>query len=85
MVEKKLVGKVEHYFSKINVAAINLTDELKVGDSISIEGTTTNFQQKVSSMQIEHNNVETAKPGDSIGLKVEDRVREGDKVYKLET
>jgi len=85
MVEKKLVGTVEHYFSKINVAAINLTDELKVGDSISIEGTTTNFQQKVSSMQIEHNNVETAKPGDSIGLKVEDRVREGDKVYKLET
>ena len=85
MVEKTLVGKVTHYFSKIGVAVVELTDELKVGDPISIEGTTTNFQQKVSSMQIEHNNVETAKPGDSIGLKVEDRVREGDKVYKLET
>ena len=85
MVEKKLVGKVEHYFSKINVAVINLTDELKVGNKISIEGNKTNFQQKVESMQIEHKQIDVAKAGDSIGLKVVDKVREGDLVFKLES
>jgi len=81
--EKKLVGKITHYFSKIGVAVIELSDELKVGDRISIEGHTTNLQQSVSSMQIEHQNVEKAGPGQSIGLKVEQRVREGDLVYKI--
>ncbi len=81
--EKKLVGKVTHYFTKISVAVVELTDELKIGDRISIEGHTTNFQQTVTSMQIEHQNVEKAGPGQSIGLKVEQRVREGDLVYKL--
>lgn len=81
--EKKLVGKVTHYFTKISVAVVELTDELKIGDRISIEGHTTNFQQIVTSMQIEHQNVEKAGPGQSIGLKVEQRVREGDLVYKL--
>ena len=81
--EKKLVGKVTHYFSKISVAVIELSDELKVGDRISIEGHTTNFQQTVSSMQIEHQNVEKAGPGQSIGLKVDQRAREGDLVYKI--
>jgi putative protease len=78
---KKLVGKVTHYFTNIGVAVIELEDTLKVGDEISIEGATTNFQQKVESMQIEHENVQEAKAGDSIGLKVTDRVREGDSVY----
>ena len=81
--EKKLVGKVTHYYNKIGVAVIELEDTLSVGDKISIEGATTNFQQTVESMQIEHKNVETAKKGDSIGLKVVDRVREGDNVYKI--
>jgi putative protease len=81
--EKKLVGKVTHYFTKIEVGVIELSDELKVGDRISIEGATTNFQQTVDSMQIEHENVEKAGPGQSIGLKVDQRVREGDLVYKV--
>jgi translation elongation factor EF-1alpha len=81
--EKKLVGKVAHYFTKIGVGVIELSDELEVGDRISIEGMTTNLQQTVDSMQIEHENVERAGPGQSIGLKVEQRVREGDLVYKL--
>ena len=81
--EKKLVGKVTHYFTKIGVAVVELTDELSVGDEISIEGASTNFKQKVESMQIEHKNIEKAKAGDSIGLKVKDRVREGDSVYKV--
>lgn len=81
--EKKLVGKVAHYFTKIGVGVIELSDELKVGDRISIEGATTNIQQTVDSMQIEHENVQSAGAGQSIGLKVEQRVREGDLVYKL--
>jgi translation elongation factor EF-1alpha len=82
-VEKKLIGKVAHYFTKIGVGVIELSDELEVGNRISIEGMTTNMQQMVDSMQIEHENVERAGPGQSIGLKVEQRVREGDLVYKL--
>lgn len=81
--EKKLVGKVTHYFTKIEVGVIELSDELKVGDRISIEGATTNVQQTVQSMQIEHKDVQTAKAGDAIGMKVDQRVREGDLVYKL--
>ncbi len=82
-VEKKLVGKVTHYFTKIGVGVIELSDELKVGDRISIEGPTTNLEQVVESMQIEHEDVEVAKAGQAIGLKVDQRVREKDLVYKL--
>jgi len=82
--EKKLVGKITHYFTKIGVAVIELTDKLSVGDMISVEGPNTNFQQKIDSMQIEHKNIKTAKKGDSIGLKVIDRVRETDSVYKIQ-
>jgi putative protease len=81
--EKKLVGKVAHYFTKIGVGVIELSDELKLGDRILIQGPTTNLQQTVSSMQIEHENVQSASAGQSIGLKVDQRVREGDLVYKL--
>jgi putative protease len=81
--EKKLIGKITHYYTKIGVAVIELTDSLSVGDEISIEGATTNIRQKVESMQIMHKDVKTAKAGDSIGLKVIDRVRENDSVYKI--
>lgn len=83
MEEKKLVGTVEHYYTKIGVAVINLEDSLSVGDKISIEGATTNIQQTVDSMQVEHETVENAKAGDSVGMKVVDRVRPGDQVYKI--
>ncbi len=83
MVDKKLVGKISHYYSHIGVAVVDLTDSLAKGDNISIEGTTTNIQQTVDSMQIEHDNVATANKGDSVGLKVKDRVRNGDNVYKV--
>ena len=82
-VEKKLVGKVSHYFTKIGVGVIELSDELKVGDRISIEGATTNIQQTVDSMEIEHEKVRVAGAGKSIGLKTAQRVREGDVVYKI--
>jgi len=81
--EKQPIGKVTHYFTKIGVAVIELTGELKVGDRISIEGATTNFQQVVNSMQIEHEDVQVATAGQAIGLKVDQRVRDEDLVYKL--
>jgi len=77
------IGKITHFFSKINVAVVELTDTLNVGDKIHIMGPTTDFEQTVDSMQIEHENVKTAKKGQSIGLKVNERVRENDTVYKI--
>jgi len=81
--EKKLIGKISHYFTKIGVAVIELTDSLEVGDEISIEGAVTNLRQRVESMEIEHKKIDKAKAGDSIGMKVMDRVREKDNVYKI--
>jgi len=81
MADKKEIGKVTHYFGKINVAAIELTDSLKVGDTISFEGAHTNLQQVVDSMQIDNKSVTDAKAGDGIGLKVKEHVRVGDTVF----
>ncbi len=78
------VGKVTHYFSHLEVAAIELSGKLKVGDKVHIKGHTTDFAQVVESMQIEHQSVTEASAGDSIGLKVKEKVREGDTVYKIE-
>lgn len=82
--EKELVkvGDVSHYFTNIEVAVVEVIDKLKVGDRIAIRGTTTDFTQLVESMQIDHEQVTEAAPGDSIGLVVKDRVRMGDKVFK---
>lgn len=84
MPEKQLVGKISHFFPKISVAVVEVEAPLKVGDKISIEGPTTNFQQTVESMQIEHKNITEAKKGDSVGMKVAEKVREKDLVYKVE-
>ena len=83
MVEEK-IGIVEHFFTHINVAAIKITDgELKVGDTIHIVGAHTDFTQNVDRMEIEREPIETAKPGDAIGIKVKERAREHDVVYKV--
>jgi len=83
MEKKELIGKVTHFFDKISVVVIKLTNKLSVGDEILIQGTETNFTQKVESMQIEHESIENAKAGDAIGMKVSDKVRENDQVYKI--
>ena len=83
MVEKKLVGKVTHYFSKIGVAVVELSDDVKVGDRIKVEGATTSFEQVIESMEIENEKVKLATVGQSIGLKMKDRVRLHDNVYKI--
>lgn len=76
------VGRVTHFFSKINVAVIELTAPIAVGDRLVFKGPNTDFEQTVESMQIEHENVQRAEAGQSIGLKVNERVRETDTVYK---
>ena len=80
--KEKLVGKVSHYFSQIEVAAIKLTAPLSKGDTLRFEGGETDFTQTVSSMQKEHEEVEKAEKGEEIGMKVKERVREGYRVYK---
>ena len=77
------VGNVMHYFTKAGVAVVELTDALSVGDRILIKGITTNVEQTVNSMQIEHVSISKAEAGQNVGLKVDGRVREGDAVYKV--
>jgi putative protease len=83
MVEEK-IGIVEHFFTNVNVAAIRITSgELKLGDTIHFVGSTTDFKQKIDSMQIDRKPVEMVKSGDDVGIKVNDRVRKQDIVYKI--
>lgn len=82
MAEEKEIGEVTHYYNKIGVAVIRITTgELKAGDTIHIQGHTTDFVQDVASMQIEHKDVSQAKSGDEFGVKVDQPVRDGDKVH----
>lgn len=77
------VGKVNHYYTHISVAVVNVTAPIKVGDRIRIKGHTTDFTQKVESMQIEHERIQEARKGQSIGMKVKDHVRQHDVVYRV--
>lgn len=81
MTEKEL-GKVTHFFDKLSVAIVKLVDPLKIGDEIIIKGATTDFGQKVESLQYNHQDVAQGKKGQEIGVIVKDKVREGDSVFK---
>ncbi len=83
MAEEKLVGKIVHYYTNLGVGIIELTDELGVSDKIHIKGNNTDFEQDVDSMQVERQNVQSAKAGESVGLKVAQKVKEGDEVFKI--
>lgn len=76
------IGTVTHYFSHLSVAAVTLTDTLRVGDRIHIVGHTTNVEQPVESMEVDHQKVESAGPGDDVALSVTDHVRDHDKLYR---
>ncbi len=76
------IGKVTHYYNRISVAVLELTGELKVGDWIHIHGRITDFTQRVASMEIEHQKIQSAGPGADVALKVIEIVREGDVVFK---
>ncbi|MBU4370034.1 hypothetical protein KKG58_04755 [Patescibacteria group bacterium] len=84
MAEEKKIGKITHYFGKIGVGVLELSKELKVGETIRIVGGDRNFTQEVSSMQVEHENIESAKKGDAVGLKLDELAKPGDIVYKVE-
>ena len=82
--EERRIGEVIKFFGKIGVAAISLKEgSLKVGDSIHIVGHTTDVSQTVDSMQVENKSVQEAGPGADVGIKIKDRVREHDAVYKV--
>jgi translation elongation factor EF-1alpha len=79
----KQIGTVTHFFDHISVAVLALTEALRVGDRIHILGHSTDFEQQVTSLQIEHKDVAEAKPGDDVAMKVVQRVHPHDKVFKL--
>ncbi len=83
MSERELVGTVTHYFGKIRVAGIKVSDRLAVGDQVLIIGHTTALEQTVNSMELDHQPVEVAEAGQEVGIRVIDRVRRGDEVYRL--
>jgi hypothetical protein len=82
---EKKVGEVTHFFAGPNAAVLKLSASLKVGDQIHIVGFTTDLTEKLTSMQIDHNSVQQANPGDDVAILVQDRVREGDEVFLVDT
>jgi U32 family peptidase len=81
--EKKIVGKIIHFYPKISVAVIELEDVLKVGDKIYVEKGEESFEQVVDSMQVEHKSIQEANKGESIGLKLKEITKEGARVFKV--
>lgn len=77
------IGKVTHYFDRITVAVLELTDTLRVGDKIHFLGHSTDFKQEISSLQLEHQNVNEGKPGQDVALKVNQKVHPNDAVFKI--
>ncbi len=79
---EKQIGTVTHYYNHLHVVGVLVTDgELHIGDKIHIRGHTSDFEQTVNSMEIDHATIDVAKPGDDIGLKVVEHTRENDEVY----
>ncbi len=79
------IGKVTHYFGHIGVAAVQLTGPLAVGDQIHVKGHTTDFSQAIESLEVEHQKVSKAGPGDGVAFKVTDKARIGDQVFRVRT
>ena len=79
---EQAIGTVTHYFSHLSVAAVTLSDTLRVGDRIHIQGHTTDLEQTVESMEVDHAKVDSAGPGDDVALQVSDHVREHDRIFR---
>ena len=77
-------GKVEHYYPKVNAAAVRLTRKVKLGDKVHIVGHGDDFKEEVTSLQLDHKPIQEGQPGQSIGLWVKERVHEGDDVLLIE-
>ena len=82
--DEVIVGSVTHYFPRVEVAVVELTDdELRIGDSIRVLGTTSNFTQTIESMEIDHSSVELVRSGDQVAIRVIERARVGDLVFRI--
>ncbi len=79
--EPKKVGVITHYYSNIGVGIIKLTDDLSAGIRLKFQGKTTNFEQEVAQMQFDHKDIEMGKKDQEVGIKLSEKVREGDVVY----
>jgi putative protease len=77
------VGTITHFYDKIGVAVINVLSPLKVGNRIKISGHDKEFEQEITSMQVEHQNIQAAKKGNDVGMKMDQPVKDGDEVYKV--
>jgi translation elongation factor EF-Tu-like GTPase len=84
MSEHELVGVVSHYYGRIRVAGVVVSSSIAVGDRVLIIGHTTAFEQMITSMELDHQPIEVAQPGQDVGIRVIDRVRIGDHVYRLD-
>ena len=84
MTEGRAIGQVIHYWTRLGVAGVELTDTLEMDDWVHFRGATTDFQQRVTSMQINHRFINQAHAGQQVGILVADRVRAGDRVFLLE-
>ncbi len=82
--EKKPIGVVTHYFGGIDVAIVKFNKAVKVGETVHFKGATTDFSEKIKSMQYDHKSIDSAKKGQEVGIKVGDKVREGDEVFEAE-
>ncbi len=80
--EAKQIGEITHYFSHLGVGIFKFNRAVKVGEKIHIKGATSDFIQAISSMQYDHKDIEAAKKGQEVGIKIDEKVREGDKVYE---
>ena len=85
MVSETCIGKVTHYFGKIGVAVLSLTDPIQIGDKIRIRGNDTEFDQEVTSLQVDHEAVDTGQVGTEVAMQVSQSVRCGCQIYKLLT
>lgn len=77
------IGTITHFYDKIGVAVINVLAPIKVGEKIKISGHDKEFEQEIASMQVEHQNIQSAKKGDDVGIKMDQPVKDGDEVYKV--
>ena len=83
MAEKE-IGKVNHWYDKISVAVIDLKDVLKAGDRIKVKRGDEEFEEAIGSMQVDHKDVSSAKPGDKVAIKLSQKTKEGAVIYKME-
>ncbi len=83
MAEEKPIGEITHYYGGIGVAIVKFNTAMDVGSEVHFKGTHTDFVQTIDSMQYDHKDIKSAKKGQEVGIKVEEKVHEGDKIFKV--